>query len=562
MSGRQLFRLVALNCRYAHSCLALFYVRNALETHLPATEIDFLQLTINDPYFQSLQRIIAGNPGVLLFSAYIWNVTFLHRLVVDIARIRPGQPIVIGGPQAMFMGNLPDECSLVRGEIESIDPSFYRDCTRRELRPVYQAGQAADFPFPYRPDDFLSHLQNRQILYESSRGCPFSCSYCLSATCSRVVHKDIATVEDELRIILQSRPSLVKFVDRTFNDIPDRALAIWKKLVEIGGGTRFHFEVAPDRFTRQQLHFLKTVPVGLFQFEIGIQSTDSKTLAAVNRQMDVDRALDTIRRLRAAENIHLHVDLILGLPEDNRQSFADSFCRVFSCLPHHIQMGLLKVLPTTPLAGESSRFGIIHCAHPPYEILATNSMNKLELADLFLFGECVERFYNNRYFPSLWRYLQHTGENPFAFFLGLLTVCKEKGFFQRAATQQLMVEILAGLVATRGDRRLLRELLIFDWLRCGHRYLPEILQGEPLSEHRTRLRKSMPLSYEPLYAARERNRFFKQGIFYPFSAQALQRAGLVPEGQSAVVCFLEKEEPGLLGLRKCALVPIIFRKFT
>ncbi len=562
MSGRQLFRLVALNCRYAHSCLALFYVRNALETHLPAAEIDLLQLTINDPYFRSLQRIIAGNPGVLLFSAYIWNATFLHRLVVDIARIRPGQSMVIGGPQAMFMGNLPDECTIVQGEIEGVGPLFYRDLAGQRLRPVYRAAEGVEFPFPYRPDDFSSHLQNRQILYESSRGCPFSCSYCLSASCSRVVHKDIATVEDELRIILRGRPSLVKFVDRTFNDLPDRALAIWEKLVEIGGGTRFHFEVAPDRFTRQQLDFLESVPVGLFQFEIGIQSTSSKTLAAVNRRMDVDRALHTIRRLRAAENIHLHVDLILGLPEDNRQSFGDSFCRIFACLPHHIQMGLLKVLPATPLAEELGRYKIIHCAHPPYEVLSTATMDSRSLADLFLFGECVERFYNNRYFPSLWRYLQKTGENGFAFFLSLLTLCKEEGFFQRAATQQLMVEILAGLAAKRGDQQLLRELLIFDWLRCGHRYLPEILQGEPLSEHRTRLRKSMPLHCEPLYTARERNRFFKQGIFYPFSAQALRHVGLDPDGQAAVVCFLEKEESGLHGLRKCALLPIIFKEFT
>ena len=561
MADPQTFRLVALNCRYTHSCLALFYVRNALEVHLPAAEIELLPLTINDPYYQALQRIVAGDPRVLLFSAYIWNASFLHRLVRDIVRIRPGQPIVIGGPQAGFLGDLPDECTLVYGEIEGVDPLFYRHLAGRALRPVYRAGEGADFPFPYRPDDFSIHLQNRQILYESSRGCPFSCSYCLSAACSRVVHRDIPTVEDELRRLLKSRPALIKFVDRTFNDIPERALAIWEKLVEIGGETRFHFEVAPDRFTKEQLDFLETVPVGLFQFEIGIQSTNTKTLAAVHRRMDVERSLATIHRLRAAENIHLHVDLILGLPEDDRQSFADSFCRVFSCLPHHIQMGLLKVLPATPLAGEADQYKIIHCARPPHEVLSTATMDRRTMADLFLFGQCVERFYNNRYFPSLWRYLKQTGENAFVFFWELLTVCREKEFFQRAATQELMVEILAAHVSGRGDFELLRELLIFDWLRCGHRFLPEIFQGQSLADQRTRLRKTMPLSYEPLYSERERNHFFKQGIFYHFSAAALLLTGMASEGDTAMACFLEKSNDDLYGLRKCALLPIIFKEF-
>ena len=560
MAGPQSFRLVALNCRYTHSCLALFYVRNALERHLPDAEIELLPLTINDPYYQSLQRIIAGDPDVLLFSAYIWNAVVLHRLVGDIGRIRPGQPMVIGGPQAGFLGDLPAECTLVYGEIEGVDPVFYRHLARRQLRPVYRAGEAVDFPFPFRPEDFRVHLRNRQILYESSRGCPFSCSYCLSAACSRVIHKDAATVADELRRLLKSRPPLIKFVDRTFNDRPGRALAIWEKLVEIGGNTRFHFEVAPDRFTEEQLDFLETVPVGLFQFEIGIQSTNAKTLTAVHRRMDVERALATIKRLRAMENIHLHVDLILGLPEDDRKSFAKSFRRVFSCLAHHIQMGLLKVLPATPLAGEADRYKIIHCAAPPYEVLATATMDHQTLAELFLFGQCVERFYNNRYFPSLWRYLKQTGENAFVFFQELLTLCREREFFQRAATQELMVELLAAHVSGRSDCSLLKELLVFDWLRCGHRFLPEILLGKSLADQRAWLRKTMPLSYAPLYSEQERNRFFKQGIFYPFSARALHIAGLDPAGDRAMVCFLEKSNDDLYGLRKCALLPIIFTK--
>jgi hypothetical protein len=325
-------------------------------------------------------------------------------------------------------------------------------------------------------------------------------------------------------------------------------------LVEKGAGTRFHFEVAPDRFTQEQLAFLATVPVGLFQFEIGIQSTAAHTLAAVNRRMDVDRALAAISRLRKMDNIHLHVDLILGLPEDTGEDFADSFRAVFATRPHHIQMGLLKVLPATPLAGQAERYGIIFCHHPPHEVLATRTMSTTTLARLHLFGECVERFYNNRYFPSLWDFFHKSGQDMFAFFSELLTVCIERDFFSLATTQQLLVEMLASHCRLRTDWSLLRELLIFDWLRCGHRFFPDALNGIDLAALREKARRGMPLEYEALYSARSRNRFFKQTLFYPFSAAACRILGLEHCSGGALVCFLAKSENDLYGFREIVSV--------
>jgi hypothetical protein len=470
--------------------------------------------------------------------------------------------MVIGGPQTEFLGDLPSECSLVKGEVEGVDPAFYLDLALGNLRPSYQADPGADFSFPYRASDFTSHLRHRQILYESSRGCPFSCSYCLSSIGIRVVHKNISTVQAELEQILAVRPPLIKFVDRTFNDNSDRALAIWRFLTERGIGTRFHFEVSPDRFTDEMIDFLSTVPIGLFQFEIGIQSTDEKTLAAVNRCMDVDRALAIINRLRVADNIHLHVDLILGLPEEKIQSFADSFRRVFASLPHHIQMGLLKVLPGTPIAGAVEKYQMLHCVGPPYEMLSTDSMDQQQIAELYLLCGCVERFYNNRYFPSLWRYLMENKDDAFAFFLGLLTLCKKSGFFQRAATQELMIELLMEYICNRDDATLIKELLLYDWLHCGHRFLPVCLSKESLSMVRNKLRKIMPQSFEPLYSARERNRFFKQGTFFPFSPAALKIVGMQPKDYFPVVCFLQKNDFSLHELRQTALLPGIVREFS
>ena len=556
MQAGPLYRLVAINCRYSHTCLALLYLRQALEENCSGIRLDMMALTINDPYYPSLQRILAGDPAALFFSAYIWNGEYIARLTGDIARIRPEMPLVIGGPQAERLGSLPGSCTIVSGEIEGLAPGFYADLANDRLGPRYTGLPGLDFPSPYRHEDFLTLLKNRQILYESSRGCPFSCAYCLSASSKGLRHKPVRQVEEEMGLILAARPPLVKFVDRTFNDNPERALAIWQMLVEKGAGTRFHFEVAPDRFTQEQLAFLATVPVGLFQFEIGIQSTAAHTLAAVNRRMDVDRALAAISRLREMENIHLHVDLILGLPEDTGEDFADSFRAVFAIRPHHIQMGLLKVLPATPLAGQVERYGIIFCHHPPHEVLATRTMSAPTLARLHLFGECVERFYNNRYFPSLWRYLQGVEKDMFAFFSKLLTLCKQSDFFTQAPTQKRLVEELAHLCKRRPDWELIRELLVFDWLRCGHRFLPECLSRENLARIRNRARRYLPEEYPDLYTARTRNSFFKHTLFYPVSASAGAILGLENFSRGVLVGFLANSENGLYGLRAIVSLPM------
>ncbi len=565
------YRIVALNCRYTHSCPGIFYVREMLLTHGVVEnikEIELLQLTINDPYYQTLLKVSEGEPEALFFSAYIWNGEYLRRLLCDLIKICPDLPLIIGGPQAEFLGKISQKCSLIIGGIEAVAPEFYQDLQRGELQPVYRCGAGGDFPFPYRRDDFGSHLQNRQILYESSRGCPFSCSYCLSSVSHRVFHKPVNKVEKELSIILKSNPPLIKFVDRTFNDKPARALAIWQFIVDwydkergktdTKAKTRFHFEIAPDRFNEELFAFLKTVKIGLFQFEIGIQSTDARVLTAINRKMEVNSALTAISRLAGSRNIHLHVDLILGLPEDTVESFANSFRQVFACCPHHIQMGLLKVLPATPLARDCHKYGLVHCQSPPYEILATTDMGAAEIRELYFFGKCVEKFHNNRYFLSFFNYLRNSQEDIFTFFSGLLQLCKKRGFFMRAATQELLNSLLTEYLAAckHKNMKILRELLVYDWLRTGHRFLCECLCTVSLADIRSELRSEMPQSMEPFFTARERNRFFKQGIFYKFSGETLVILGLSKrQDYSGVVCFLPEKDLSLSRLNRCFILP-------
>ena len=349
----QRFDLIALNCRYSHSCLALFYVRQELERNLPGALVHLHQHTINDPYYATLLRLAASDADALFFSVYIWNDAYVARLLRDLARIQPSRPLVLGGPQAEVLAGMSSSCTVIQGEIEGVGGRFYQDLVAGSLQSFYRAEGGHPFPSPYRESDFTEQLRNRQVYYESSRGCPFHCAYCLSSVQRGVRHKALPQVEPELAGILAQEPLIIKFVDRTFNDNPERALAIWRWLAAQPQSTRFHFEIAPDRFSEEMFAFLADLAPGRFQFEIGIQSTNPETLAAINRDMDVAAALKNIRRLAALGTVHLHVDLILGLPFDTRESFRRSLNQVFSLGAHHIQMGLLKVLPTTPMRREA-----------------------------------------------------------------------------------------------------------------------------------------------------------------------------------------------------------------
>jgi len=540
-----MLHLISINCRYSHSCLAQFYVRNALEQHLPAHPVVLTQLTINDPYYDTLLRITEKQARVILFSVYIWNHQYVRRLIVDLARLLPELPIVIGGPQAAALADLPEQCSLVSGDIEGVGEQFYQDLAAGILQPLYRAKQGRSFASPYREEDFSGPLKNRQLYYESSRGCPFFCSYCLSSISRGVRHKPLETVKQELGKIISVQPMIIKFVDRTFNDDSARALAIWQFLVKHAAGVKCHFEISPDRFTDEMLEFLALVPCDLFQFEIGIQSCNEKTLGAVNRQMDVERAGENIRSLAALDTIHLHVDLILGLPFETGESFRQSFNRVFMFAPHYIQLGLLKILPGTEMAERAAEFGMISCSEPPYEVLATRWLEHAELSDLHAFCEVVESFYNNRFFRSLWQYLLQRAEEPFSFFQQLLALCRSHGFFQLARTHKLMHRILFELIQKRQDSALLQELLCYDWLRCGHRKLPHHLAAVSQADIRNRLRLELPQNMKGVFDYHSRVEFLKQSSFLELSGKAVEMLGL-GDAKPGIAAFLPRQEGGVM----------------
>ena len=512
--------LISFNCRYSHSCLALFYIRNELNLH---GEFDILmsQYTINDPYFQTLLDITGNSSDALFFSVYIWNADYLKRIIDDIKKVSPSLPIVIGGPQASALRkDLSYSVTVVHGEIEGINSDFYSDLQLNTLHVDYFCYFSDTYMFPYLEEDYNTHLLNRNMYYESSRGCPFSCSYCLSSVKRKVFVKDISIVKKELSTLIDQSPKIIRFVDRTFNADPKRTLEIWDYLKKKNNNkTSFHFEIAPDLFTEEMFEVLADIPSGLFQFEIGIQSTCKDVLSAVNRTMNVSKALSNIKRLVKLNTIHLHLDLILGLPFDTKESFIGSFLDVFKLSPHYIQMGLLKVLPDTPIHKSTKDHNMVYCQNPPYQILSNTWMDHETLSWLFHFGECFESFYNNRYFRTFFSFINKKEPTYiFSFFKELTNICLEENFFKLAKTQKFLCEILYKLSLKLEEKHIFREYLIYDWLLCGHRFLPDFFEIN-LNIYRDFIWKNLPEKISDVFDHHNRNDFFKRNVFYKFSPE-------------------------------------------
>lgn len=553
--SKRKIRLVAFNAKFIHSCLALFYIRNELAVSLPEVETEILQLTINDNSYESLLQITEGEPFAVFFSAAIWNSQLIANMVKDVHRCLPECRIIVGGPQAgVLREELPNEfCSMVIGEIEAVEEGFYHDLLSGELAPKYTGSflkkKDKTLKYPFCDDDFVSDLKNRHIYYESSRGCPYACTYCLSASERGLFHKDLDQVKDELDHILSHRPKVVRFVDRTFNDIPERALAIWRFLLEQECETLFHFEIAPERFTEEMFTLLETVDHGRFQFEIGIQSTNAKTLEAIRRKIDGSDIHSIVSRLAALQTIHLHVDLILGLPYETSESFQRSFAEVYAMGAHYIQMGLLKILPDTPICHGAEDDGYSHSLSPPYSVFANRWMDHACIRNLYWFSEGVEKFYNNRYFVSLWKYLRESQEDIFIFFQMLLAEGKKVDLLHRAATQELLASIIIKSCSDRPDFRLIVELLRYDWLRCGYRKLASCLEHDESEENiratRDILYREMPDDLEDVCQHKDRNRFFKKSVFIRLSAAAANVIGLSDCNGSVRISILQERDTTL-----------------
>ena len=431
--------LVALNAKYIHSNIAVRYLQKYAAPSLSRPP-KILELTINNRLDFILDEIFRRSPDILLFSTYIWNVDMVRHLAAEYRKLRPDALIGAGGPEVSyeseaFLRQNPAFDLIVRGEGEETvrclltaieSGESWRDIPGLSVRE--KAGiqtnsprpalDLAALPFPYAPD--LSDAPEQIKYYESSRGCPFQCQYCLSSIEKGVRAAPLDKVFSDLTVFLQAKVRQVKFVDRTFNYDTHRALTIWRFLRDHDNGiTNFHFEITAELLNRETLDFLRTVRPEQFQFEIGVQSTNPQTLKAIRRQNNWTALCAIVREIKSFRNIHQHLDLIAGLPYENYESFHRSFNDVYALEPEQFQLGFLKILKGAGLFHDQKKYGLVSRDYPPFEVLYTPELPYEDTLRLKAVEEMVEQYYNSGRFVHTLRWLFSRLEDPFLFYQSL-----------------------------------------------------------------------------------------------------------------------------------------------
>ena len=463
--------LVGINAKYIHSSLAIYslraYARRALGDNAP--DIELGEYTINHLRETILQDIYRRKPDFIGFSCYIWNISMVESLLADLKTLLPRTALWFGGPEVSYDGQRflaahpqvdgvmkgEGEETLARllgalgqgGELSSVPGLIFR----RPEGQLVDTGSApaldiSSIPFPYEGIDRES-LAHRILYYESSRGCPFSCSYCLSSIDRRVRFRSMELVERELAQLLEAGVPQVKFVDRTFNCSRERALRIWRFIKEHDNGrTNFHFEIAADLLDEEAAALLTSLRPGLVQLEIGVQSANPRTLDAIGRRTDLERIRAVTSRLKASRRIHQHLDLIAGLPWEDLESFRESFNQVYAMEPDQLQLGFLKVLKGTPMEREAVRFGIRCSSVPPYEVLSTPWLSYEDILTLKEAEDMVETYYNSRQFTCTLALLEKWYPSPWDMLLALAAYYKENGLAGVNHSRMARYDILWGLI--------------------------------------------------------------------------------------------------------------------
>ena len=457
-------RLVALNAKYNHTNLAVRSIVQYAREH-GAEDISFLELTVNHNPDDILERMVREEAELYLFSCYIWNIALAEKVAENLRKLRPQALIGAGGPEVSyaseaFLRKNPAFDFLLTGEgEESAAGVFLAMQAGQEWRAcpglVYRNGdalvQTAPAPVPAMDEvpfgyEDLAVLTGRTLYYESTRGCPFACSYCLSSVQKGVRERSLELVFAHLERFLEACVRQVKFVDRTFNANPERALAIWRFLAERDNGvTNFHFELAAGLLCEQQLAFLKGVRPGLFQFEIGVQSLNGDTLRTIRRPQDRDKLTQMVTALREPGNIHLHLDLIAGLPNEELESFIDSFNGVYALRSHQLQLGFLKVLKGSEMERTAAEHGIVYRAQAPYQVLYTRWLSYEQLSLLKAVERMVEIYYNSGRFSAITEHLCARFSTPFAFYKALAEKyvrAEQSGVVGKTQQYELLAELM------------------------------------------------------------------------------------------------------------------------
>lgn len=487
--------LVACNAKYIHSNLAVYDLQAYASDY--ADHIVLKEYTINQQKDDIMRDIYLEHPDVVCVSCYIWNLSFVKELMADLIKILPGADFWAGGPEVSYdaekfltensefkgvmVGEGEETFKELAGYYVEKNPQNLKDMTGicyRDGDQIIHNGwrqimDLSSIPFIYKD---LSEFKNRIIYYESSRGCPFSCSYCLSSIDKKLRFRDTETVKKELQFFIENKVPQVKFVDRTFNCKHDHAMAIWKYINEHDNGvTNFHFEISADLLREEELQEMSTMRPGLIQLEIGVQSTNPDTIKAIHRTMDFEKLKGIVDRIHSFGNIHQHLDLIAGLPYEDYDSFRNSFNDVYALKPQQLQLGFLKVLKGSHMMEMCREYGIVYKTQEPYEVLSTKWLDYDHVLKLKTVENMVEVYYNSGQFQNTLEYLEKFFPDAFSIYERLGSFYMEKGYGDISHTRmrryEILLEFLEDMPEISVDQ--VKDQMVYDL------YLRENLKSRP-----------------------------------------------------------------------------------
>ena len=507
--------LVAINAKYIHSNLAVYCLTAYAKKHVPKdvnVRIELAEYTINQNRDDILKDIYRRQADVICFSCYIWNLDYVETLIRDVKKVMRDAVIWAGGPEVSYdsretLERLPELTGVMKGEGEKTFAKLYEvygKCSealeqsmehidgitfRRQdgsicERPWREPMDLSEVPFVYHD---MKKFENKIIYYETSRGCPFSCSYCLSSIDKRLRFRRLDLVFDELQFFLDHKVPQVKFVDRTFNCKHDHAMAIWNYIQDHDNGiTNFHFEVAADLLNEEEISLIEKMRPGLIQLEIGVQSTNPETIREIHRTMKLEEVRDHVTRIKKKGNIHQHLDLIAGLPYEDIKSFRKSFDDVYSMRPDQLQLGFLKVLKGSHMQEMQQAYEIQYKDEPPYEVLSTKWLPYSDVIELKGIEEMVEIYYNSGQFTQTMEALVGNYESSYKMYQDLWLYYEAHGYMgiqhRRSARYEIVLDFVKEKYPEQTDQ--IRELLTYDYyLRENAKSRPEFA-GEEQTDKR------------------------------------------------------------------------------
>ena len=496
--------LAACNAKYIHSNLAVYDLKAYSSDY--DEHVILKEYTINQPKDEILKDIYSSGADVVCFSCYIWNISFVRELIRDLVKILPKTAFWAGGPEVSydaekFLTEMPEMTGVMVGEGEKTFHDlleFYidgKDSLEEISGIAYRTGDKiihngwrelmdlSAIPFVY---EHLEKFENRIIYYESSRGCPFSCSYCLSSIDKKLRFRDLELVKKELQFFLDHRVPQVKFVDRTFNCKHEHAMTIWKYILEHDNGvTNFHFEISADLLREEEMELMSQMRPGLIQLEIGVQSTNPETIRAIHRHMDLKKLEHCVNRVHSFRNIHQHLDLIAGLPYEDYDTFHQSFNDVYQMKPDQLQLGFLKVLKGSLMQKEAEVYGIVYKEKEPYEVLSTNWLTYGEVLKLKMVESMVEVYYNSGQFWHTLEYLVPFEKDAFTFYEKLGSFYEKKGYSEISHSRMRRYEILLEYLKEETDvptevaaQKMLYDLYLREKLKKRPVFAPDQKQYE------------------------------------------------------------------------------------